>query len=71
MSKFTEDQKVRVIKDTHDAESNWVGVIVRVVFAYDKSVTVKAIEGESYPEDTEWFVDGDTAYFMEDELEAV
>ena len=72
MSKFTEGQKVKVIKDTQEEEgSNWVGAIVLVQFAYSKSVTVTAIEGEKYPEDAQWFVDGDTAYFMEDELEAV
>lgn len=71
MTKFAEGQKVKVIKDQKDSAVKWVGAVVRILLAYEKYVTVKAIEGENYPEGTEWFVDGDPAYFTEDELEAV
>jgi hypothetical protein len=71
MSELQKGQKVKVVKDNIDPKSGWVGAIVEVVHADGTNVTVKVIAGEEYPDNTEWFTNGDEAYFMRDEVAEV
>lgn len=67
--KFEVGENVNVIEDAEDPESGWVGCVCQVVAYRDHVVIVKAIPDFPYPDNSEWFVDGNSAWFSESELE--
>lgn len=63
MTKFEVGENVKVVADSDDPESGWVGAVGQVMIANDELYTLRIIEGNLYHDND------NTAVFRESELE--